>query len=41
MDAGFRGLLKGFSAVCDISRPNDNIIDGLDLEVFVGNWLSN
>ncbi|UCC23499.1 MAG: hypothetical protein JSW23_05460 [Planctomycetota bacterium] len=24
---------------CDISEPNDNVIDGLDLKVFVGNWL--
>ena len=24
---------------CDISDPNDSIIDGLDLEVFNQNWL--
>ena len=24
---------------CNISEPNDNVIDGLDLRVFVGNWL--
>jgi hypothetical protein len=24
---------------CDISEPNDNVIDGLDLAVFVNNWL--
>jgi len=28
-----------WEAGCDISEPNDNVIDGLDLEVFVGNWL--
>ncbi|UCC22123.1 MAG: hypothetical protein JSW23_10030 [Planctomycetota bacterium] len=28
-----------WDAGCDISEPNDNVIDGLDLEVFVGNWL--
>ncbi|MHC4158933.1 MAG: hypothetical protein ACYSSO_07620 [Planctomycetota bacterium] len=24
---------------CDISEPNDNIINERDLEVFCGNWL--
>ncbi|MHC4069876.1 MAG: GLUG motif-containing protein [Planctomycetota bacterium] len=28
-----------WEASCDISEPNDNVIDGLDLGVFVGNWL--
>ena len=28
-----------WDVTCDISEPNDNVIDGLDLEVFVGNWL--
>ncbi|UCC23043.1 MAG: hypothetical protein JSW23_02980 [Planctomycetota bacterium] len=28
-----------WDAGCDISEPNDNVIDGLDLGVFVGNWL--
>lgn len=27
-----------WNAICDISEPNDNVIDELDLEVFVGNW---
>ncbi|MHC4747809.1 MAG: hypothetical protein ACYS18_10940, partial [Planctomycetota bacterium] len=28
-----------WDAGCDISEPNDNVIDGLGLGVFVGNWL--
>jgi len=31
--------LKHFRAGCDISEPEDEVIDGLDLAVFVGNWL--
>jgi hypothetical protein len=30
-----------WDAGCDISEPNDNVIDGQDLAVFVGNWLCN
>ena len=29
----------GWNAVCDISDPNDNIINELDLDVFCENWL--
>ena len=29
-----------WNPVCDISDPNDDIIDGLDLDVFSGNWLT-
>lgn len=25
---------------CDISRPNDNVVDTLDLDVFIKNWLA-
>jgi hypothetical protein len=28
-----------WEAGCDISEPEDEVIDGLDLAVFVGNWL--
>ncbi len=28
-----------WNAICDISEPNDNVIDELDLGVFVENWL--
>ena len=28
-----------WDAGCDISEPADEVIDGLDLGVFVGNWL--
>jgi hypothetical protein len=28
-----------WDAGCDISEPEDEGIDGLDLGVFVGNWL--
>ena len=28
-----------WDANCDISEPNDNVIDELDLGVFVNNWL--
>lgn len=31
--------MGNWNPVCDISEPNDNVIDGLDLGVFVGNWL--
>jgi hypothetical protein len=30
---------SNWDAGCDISEPNDNVIDGLDLEVFTHNWL--
>jgi len=29
----------GWNAVCDISEPNDNIVNMLDFAVFGGNWL--
>jgi hypothetical protein len=29
-----------WNADCDIARPKDNTIDGLDLAVFVNNWLA-
>ena len=29
-----------WNAICDISEPNDNVIDELDLEVFAENWLA-
>ena len=29
-----------WDAGCDISEPNDNVINGLDLDVFVDNWLA-
>ncbi|UCC22124.1 MAG: hypothetical protein JSW23_10035 [Planctomycetota bacterium] len=39
-DAWMSGPGDGhWDAGCDISEPNDNVIDGLDLDVFVGNWL--
>lgn len=28
-----------WNGICDISVPNDNIIDELDIGVFVNNWL--
>ncbi len=28
-----------WNAICDISEPNNNVIDELDLEVFAENWL--
>jgi len=28
-----------WEAGCDISEPEDEVIDGQDLAVFVGNWL--
>ena len=28
-----------WDAGCDISEPEDEVIDGLGLGVFVGNWL--
>ena len=28
-----------WNAICDISDPNDNVIDELDVDVFTGNWL--
>ncbi len=31
---------SNWNAACDISVPNDNVIDELDLEVFAGNWLA-
>ena len=31
--------MGNWDAGCDISEPNDNVIDGLDLAVFVNNWL--
>ena len=31
--------MPNWDPACDISEPNDNVIDGLDLGVFVGNWL--
>ena len=30
---------SNWEAGCDISEPEDDVIDGLDLAVFVGNWL--
>jgi hypothetical protein len=30
---------SNWDAGCDISEPEDEVIDGLDLAVFVGNWL--
>jgi len=39
-DAWFSDPNMGnWDPACDISEPNDNVIDGLDLAVFVGNWL--
>jgi hypothetical protein len=39
-DAWMSGPGDGhWDAGCDISRPNDDVIDGRDLGVFVGNWL--
>ncbi len=29
-----------WNEICDISEPNDNIIDELDLGVFAENWLA-
>ncbi|MHC4216466.1 MAG: hypothetical protein ACYSWP_24205, partial [Planctomycetota bacterium] len=29
----------GWNPVCDISDPNDDVIDGKDLSVFCDNWL--
>ena len=29
-----------WNEICDISEPNDNVIDELDLEVFAENWLA-
>ena len=41
-DAWFSDPNMGnWDPACDISEPNDNIIDGSDLEVFGGNWLFN
>ena len=31
--------LPGWNAVCDISEPNDDIVNMLDFAVFGGNWL--
>ena len=31
--------MGNWEAGCDISEPEDERIDGLDLAVFVGNWL--
>ncbi len=31
--------MKATKVGCDISEPEDEVIDGLDLAVFVGNWL--
>jgi hypothetical protein len=31
--------MKVTKAGCDISEPEDEVIDGLDLGVFVNNWL--
>ena len=31
---------SNWNAACDISVPNDNVIDEFDLEVFAGNWLA-
>ena len=31
---------SNWNPACDISVPNDNVIDELDLEVFAGNWLA-
>jgi hypothetical protein len=33
--------MPNWDPACDISEPADEVIDGLDLEVFVGNWLCN
>lgn len=30
---------ENWNAICDISDPNDNVIDELDLRVFVNDWL--
>jgi len=39
-DAWFSDPNMGnWDPACDISDPNDNLIDALDLEVFVNNWL--
>jgi hypothetical protein len=32
--------LGNWDPACDISEPNDNVIDGFDLEVFTDNWLA-